>query len=131
MRNLQNNLRVVDLMIVEEIPEVEIVAVADEVVMGIVEVDSVGKMVNVEAMDVAENADPVVVVEAVMEIAAVGPIGKMVNVEAVAVAENAGPEVAVVDAPVIAEVAGGAKAVAEVAADEAGVAEAKPSSLIV
>ena len=71
------------------------------------------------------------VVEAVMEIAAVGPVGKMVNVEAVAVAENAGPEVAVVDAPVIAEVAGGAKAVAEVAADEAGVAEAKPSSLIV
>ena len=98
MRNLQTTLRVVDLMIVEELPEVEIAAVADEVVMEIVEVDSVGKMVNVEAVDVAENA---------------------------------GPEVAVVDAPVIAEVAGGAKAVAEVAADEAGVAEAKPSSLIV
>ncbi len=98
MRNRLSNLHAVDLMIVEEIPEVEIVAVAEEVVMEIVEVDPVGKMVNDEAVDVAANADPAVVV---------------------------------VDAPVIVEVAGGAKAVAEVAADEAVVAEAKPSSLIV
>ena len=117
-------------MIVEEIPEVEIVAVAEEVVMEIVEVDPVGKMVNDEAVDVAANADPAVVVEVVMEIVAVDPVGKMANVVAVDVAENAGPVVGV-DAPVIVEVAGGAKAVAEVAADEAGVAEAKPSSLIV
>ena len=87
MRNRLSNLHAVDLMIVAEIPEVEIVAV-----------DPVGKMVNDEAVDVAANADPAVVV---------------------------------VDAPVIVEVAGGAKAVAEVAADEAVVAEAKPSSLIV
>ena len=107
MRNRLSNLHAVDLMIVEEIPEVEIVAV-----------DSGGKMV---------NADPAVVVEVVMEIVAVDPVGRMANVEA---AENAGPVVGV-DAPVIVEVAGGAKAVAEVAADEAGVAEAKPSSLIV
>ena len=85
MRNRLSNLHAVDLMIVEEIPEVEIVAV-----------DPVGRMANVEAVDAAENAGPVVV-----------------------------------DAPVIVELAGGAKAVAEVAADEAGVAEAKPSSLIV
>ena len=97
MRNRLSNLHAVDLMIVEEIPEVEIVAVAEEVVMEIVAVDPVGRMANVEAVDAAENAGPVVVV----------------------------------DAPVIVEVAGGAKAVAEVAADEAGVAEAKPSSLIV
>ena len=86
MRNRLSNLHAVDLMIVEEIPEVEIVAV-----------DPVERMANVVAVDVAENAGPVVVV----------------------------------DAPVIVEVAGGAKAVAEVAADEAVVAEAKPSSLIV
>ena len=73
----------------------------------------------------AANADPAVVVEV-----AVDPVGKMANVVAVDVAENAGP-VVVVDAPVIVEVAGGAKAVAEVAADEAVVVEAKPSSLIV
>ena len=107
MRNRLSNLHAVDLMIVEEIPEVEIVAV-----------DFGGKMV---------NADPAVVVEVVMEIVAVDPVGRMANVEA---AENAGPVVGV-DAPVIVEVAGGAKAVAEVAADEAVVAEAKPSSLIV
>lgn len=99
MRNRLSNLHAVDLMIVEEIPEVEIVAV-----------DSGGKMV---------NADPAVVVEVVMEIVAVDPVGRMANVEAVDAAENAGP--VVVDAPVI----------VEVAADEAGVAEAKPSSLIV
>ena len=115
MRNRLSNLHAVDLMIVEETPEVEIVAV-----------DSGGKMVN----DEAENAGPVVVVEVVMEIVAVDPVERMANVVAVDAAENAGP-VVVVDAPVIAEVAGGAKAVAEVAADEAGVAEAKSSSLIV
>ena len=119
MRNRLSNLHAVDLMIVEEIPEVEIVAV-----------EPGGKMVNDEAVDVAANADPAVVVEVVMEIVAVDPVERMANVVAVDVAENAGP-VVVVDAPVIAEVAGGAKAVAEVAADEAGVAEAKPSSLIV
>ena len=110
MRNRLSNLHAVDLMIVEEIPEVEIVAV-----------DFGGKMV---------NADPAVVVEVVMEIVAVDPVGRMANDEAVDAAENAGPVVGV-DAPVIVEVAGGAKAVAEVAADEAVVAEAKPSSLIV
>ena len=119
MRNRLSNLHAVDLMIVEETPEVEIVAV-----------DSGGKMVNDEAENVAENAGPVVVVEVVMEIVAVDPVERMANVVAVDAAENAGP-VVVVDAPVIAEVAGGAKAVAEVAADEAGVAEAKSSSLIV
>ena len=75
-------------------------------------------MANVEAVDAAKNAGPVVV-EVVMEIVAVDPVGRMANVEAVDAAENAGP--VVVDAPVI----------VEVAADEAGVAEAKPSSLIV